>query len=95
MSGKIRAGLGFLGFVKSRPKNHEESIKEFSIRHLGKSSTIKHFEWCDFLLGTEVFERLVDPFVSGVYAGDPDKLTMKAAMKKVVIISCITVIFLA
>lgn len=46
---------------------HEESVREFFTRHLGY----------------EVAERLVEPFVSGVYAGDIDCLTSRAVFAKV------------
>jgi oxygen-dependent protoporphyrinogen oxidase len=66
--GKIRAGLGAVGLFKAPPPpNKEESVKEFISRNLGP----------------EVFYRLIEPFCSGVYAGDPKNLSMKGAFGRI------------
>jgi protoporphyrinogen oxidase len=46
---------------------YEESVEQFIRRNLG----------------AEVFERLIEPFCSGVYAGNPAKLGMQAAFGRV------------
>src|SRR5215472_6732728 len=48
---------------RSRPPNDEESVANFVRRKFGH----------------EILEYLVSPFVSGVYAGDPEKLSLRSA----------------
>ncbi len=52
----------FLEPFAARPSKSEESIAEFITRRFGR----------------QVLEVFVDPFVSGVYAGDPARLCMKS-----------------
>jgi protoporphyrinogen/coproporphyrinogen III oxidase len=53
-------------FVKAAPVNAEESIAAFVRRRLGA-------EFLDFA---------IDPFVSGVYAGDPERISVTAAFPR-------------
>jgi oxygen-dependent protoporphyrinogen oxidase len=48
---------------KTKPPTEEESVAQFVRRKFGH----------------EILEYLVAPFVSGVYAGDPEKLSLRAA----------------
>lgn len=50
-----------------KPANKEETIAEFVQRRLGQG----FLDWA------------VDPFVSGVYAGDPNRLSVQAAIPKI------------
>lgn len=65
--GKLRALTGALGLVPPQVASQEETVADFFTRHLG----------------SEVAQRLVSPFVSGVYAGDVNQLSAKAAFGRV------------
>lgn len=65
----------------------------FSLKTLGKlvrepflrSRSPEHESLADFVerrLGTEVLDKAVDPFVSGIHAGDPRDLSVRAAFPK-------------
>lgn len=63
---------GWAGLLREpfvgRGPSDEESLADFVTRRLGP----------------RIMDRLVDPFVSGVYAGDPQRLSAKAAMPRLV-----------
>jgi protoporphyrinogen/coproporphyrinogen III oxidase len=54
-------------FVARAPADTDESIAAFARRRLGQ----------------EILDYAVDPFVSGIYAGDPEQLSMHAAFPRV------------
>ncbi|WP_071516524.1 protoporphyrinogen oxidase [Geitlerinema sp. PCC 9228] len=65
--GKLRALLGALGFVPPHVTSEPESVSDFIRRHLGP----------------EVLQKLVEPFTSGVYAGNPDELEAASAFARI------------
>ena len=53
-------------FIARAPRDAEESVAAFARRRLGE-------EWLDYA---------IDPFVSGVHAGDPESLSLRAAFPR-------------
>lgn len=64
----VRAKLGLLRelFVKPADPGQDESLAEFVVRRLGR----------------EFLDYAIDPFVSGVYAGVPEALSVRSAFPK-------------
>ncbi|MGD9708382.1 MAG: protoporphyrinogen oxidase [Halothiobacillaceae bacterium] len=63
----FRGKLRLLAEPFIKPADHEESVAAFVRRRLGQ----------------EFLDWAIDPFVSGVYAGDPERLSVRAATAKV------------
>jgi oxygen-dependent protoporphyrinogen oxidase len=65
--GKTRAFAGaFLGHAPPPVDGGEETIEDFAIRTLGE----------------EAFHRMIEPIVSGVYCGDPSRLSARSTLPK-------------
>ncbi|HEY7586335.1 MAG TPA: protoporphyrinogen oxidase [Candidatus Deferrimicrobiaceae bacterium] len=60
----LRGRLRILGepFAKGPPRGVDESLGDFARRRLG----------------SEALEKLLDPMVTGIYAGDPDRMSLRA-----------------
>jgi oxygen-dependent protoporphyrinogen oxidase len=57
----------FEPFVKPTPQGLDETVSEFGARRLGR----------------EAVDTLLDPFVAGVFAGDPDKLSLSSSFPRI------------
>ena len=63
-----KARLAWERFVPRRRDESDESLQDFARRRLGR----------------EVYDRLVQPLIGGIYTADPTKLSMQAAMPEFV-----------
>lgn len=57
----------FEPFVKPAPQGLDETVREFGARRLGR----------------EAVDSLLDPFVAGVFAGDPDGLSLSSSFPRI------------
>jgi oxygen-dependent protoporphyrinogen oxidase len=65
-SGLAKARLALEPFIRRQPADEEEAIAHFVRRRLGR----------------EFLDYAIEPFVAGIYAGDPDRLSVPAAFPK-------------
>ncbi|MFA6315997.1 MAG: protoporphyrinogen oxidase, partial [Elusimicrobiota bacterium] len=54
-------------FASAPPEGKDESLAEFASRRLG----------------TEAMEKLIEPMAAGVFAGDPDRLSLKSCFPRI------------
>jgi oxygen-dependent protoporphyrinogen oxidase len=81
-AGKIRAGVGaFIGHAPPPSLSSSSSSTGGGDGGTKDEETIK--QWVIRILGTEVYYRIIDPFISGIYAGDPTTLSMACALPKI------------
>jgi protoporphyrinogen/coproporphyrinogen III oxidase len=68
LSWRGKARLAWERFLPPRRDESDESLHDFAVRRLGR----------------EVYDRLVQPLIGGIYTADPTKLSMQAAMPEFV-----------
>jgi len=76
---------GLSPFIKTKLFSIKGKLRLFGEPFIGKSSDGYYQSIAEFVrrrLGQEFLDYAIDPFVSGVFAGDPHKLSVKSAFPK-------------
>ena len=79
--------LAFLGSDLLTIRGRARVIGEFFVPRRRKGTSSEDETVASFIrrrLGSEVLEKLIDPMVSGVYAGDPEKMSIASCFPKIV-----------
>lgn len=72
-------------FLKTKLFSTKAKVRLFTEPFIGKSKDGYYQSMSEFVkrrLGQEFLDYAIDPFVSGVFAGDPNKLSVKSAFPK-------------
>lgn len=76
---------GPLSFMGTSLFSTSAKIRLLKEPFIGKTSPSEDVSIADFVrhrLGEEFLHHAIDPFISGIYAGDPEKLSVKSALPK-------------
>ncbi len=74
-----------LAFINTKLFSTKAKLRLFAEPFIGKSKDGYYQSMSEFVrrrLGQEFLDYAIDPFVSGVFAGDPNKLSVKSAFPK-------------
>ncbi len=77
--------MGLTPFIKTKLFSTRGKLRLFAEPFIGKSADGYYQSIAQFVerrLGKEFLDYAIDPFVSGVFAGDPTKLSVKSAFPK-------------
>lgn len=77
--------MGLSAFIKSKLLSTSGKLRLLREPFIGRRNETGEESLASFMrrrLGPEVLERLVAPFISGVYAGDPEQLSIQASFAR-------------